>query len=124
VAKSKTINIKGTVELDRKLRALGASADRIGKKAIKDETHETAEDLRKDAPVDTGELKRGIQEETLNKGLTGRVALTAAHTTFVINGTSDTPANDFVTGNITKTRRRYPKRVARLVEEELRRLSQ
>lgn len=113
------VTIKGLDELERKLKALPDVVERAVKRAIKDETDEVANDLRRDAPVDEGDLVESIQEEILEEGLTGRAVITARHATFVVHGTSDTPANDFITPVEADARRRFPARVEREVLKEL-----
>jgi HK97 gp10 family phage protein len=113
------VTIKGEAELMRKLRKLPDVLERALKEAVKDETEETADDLRRDTPVDDGELLDSIQGEILDHGLTGRAALTARHAQFVIHGTSDTPANDFVTPVVADVRRRFPQRVTKEINRQL-----
>lgn len=116
------VRIKGDAELMRKLRRLPEAVERVARKAVKDETHDAAEDLRRDAPVLTGDLKESIQEESLKKGMTGRAAITDPAVQEIVHGTSDTPAHDFVTSNIERVRKRFPQRVKDEVRAELRRL--
>jgi HK97 gp10 family phage protein len=116
------VTIKGLDQLERKLKQLPDVLERALKRAVKGETEEIADDLRRDAPVDEGDLRDSIQAETLNKGLTGRAAITAAHAGYVVHGTSDTPANDFVSPVEADARRRFPDRVRREVLDELRKL--
>lgn len=116
------IRIKGEAELYRKLKHLPELVDKANRRAVKGQTHETAQDLRRHAPVLTGELRDSIQEELLNRGLTGRAAVTARHAEFVIHGTSDTPANDFVTPVIVRTERQFPDRLRDEIRAELKRI--
>lgn len=117
------VRIKGLPDLERKLKALPEVAKRACAKAVKDEVKEAADDLRRLAPVKDGDLRRSIQEEIeKRKGLEGAAAITAAHATHVINGTSDTPANDFATPVVAKVRQRFPDRVVAEVKAEMRKL--
>jgi len=116
------VRIRGEKELYAKLARLPEAVDAANRRAVKGQTHETAQDLRRHAPVDTGELRDSVQEEITNKGLTGRAAVTARHAEFVVHGTSDTPANDFVTPVIARTESRFPKRLRDEVREELKRM--
>jgi HK97 gp10 family phage protein len=116
------INIKGEGELYAKLRKLPEVIDKVNRRAVKDETDAIANDLRASAPVDTGELRDSIQEEILERGMTGRAAITARHAEFVIHGTSDTPADDFVTPVENDARARFPKRLTAELNEEIRRM--
>lgn len=118
---AKTV-IKGLDQLERKLRGLPEVLERAARKTIKAETHEAAQDLRRLSPVLTGELRRSIQEELSKGGLAGAAVITDKKATFVIHGTSDTPANDFVTPVIQMIRRRFAKRLTDEVKAELRKL--
>lgn len=116
------VEIKGLAELERKLKALPEIAERAARAAIKAETHEAANDLRRLSPVKEGTLRDSIQAEIEKKGLAGVAAVTARHAEFVVHGTSDTPANDFVTPVINAVRRRFPDRFADELRAELRRM--
>lgn len=116
------IHVKGMDVLEAKLRALPEVVERAAKSAVHDETHEDAQDLRRGAPVLSGTLRDSIQEERLKGGLVGRAAITADYGRYVVHGTSDTPANDFVTPVVSKTRRRFPDRLRAAVKAELRKL--
>lgn len=113
------IEITGLDELDKRLGKLPEVIRAGARRAVKAETHEVAQDMRRGAPVDQGDLVRGIQEERSKDGLEGRAASTARHTTFVIHGTSDTPANDFMEPAAQRSRRRFGDRVSREVMAEL-----
>jgi len=113
------VRIKGADVLDKKLRRLPEVVEAAAKKATKDETHETAQDLRRLAPVLSGDLRKSIQEEIAKKGMVGRAAITADYAKFVIHGTSDTPANDFMTPVEASVRRRFPDRLRDAVRAKL-----
>jgi HK97 gp10 family phage protein len=106
------VEIKGLAELERKLKALPEVVELAARAAVKAEVGESADDLRRLSPVKDGDLRRSIQEEIQNRGLAGVAAVTARHAEFVIHGTSDTPANDFVTPVINMVRRRFEDRFA------------
>lgn len=114
-----TVRIKGLDELTKKLKALPEVVERAGGRATKEETDEVANDMRRGAPVKTGKLRRGIQSEYDPATITGRAVSTARHTPFVVHGTSDTPANDFMTPAAERSRRRYPKRVTEAIRADL-----
>jgi HK97 gp10 family phage protein len=116
------IRIKGEKELYAKLAKLPDRINEANRRAIRVQTGDTADDLRRNAPVLTGELRKSIQEELLKKGLTGRAAITARHAEFVIHGTSDTPANDFVTPVVVRTERAFPRRLRAEIKAELERM--
>lgn len=120
MARSKThVTVLGKLELDRKLALLPAVVEAGARAAVKSEVHELAEDLRDNAPVLTGNLKAGIRERTTKKGMSGSAVSTAPHTGFVVNGTSDTAAQDFMTPAAMRSEQRFPKTVRRSIEEQL-----
>lgn len=118
------VRIKGEAELYAKLKALPAKIAEVERRTVKAEVNETAQDLRRAAPVLSGDLRDSIQEETVKakSGAAGRVAITARHAEFVIHGTSDTPANDFVTPVVQRAEDRFPKRLREEVQAELKRI--
>lgn len=116
------VEIKGLAELERKLKALPEIVERAARAAVKEEAEEAANDLRRLAPVKDGDLRRSIQAEIAKKGLSGIAAVTARHAEFVVHGTSDTPANDFVTPVINAVRRRFDDRFAEKIKAELQRM--
>jgi HK97 gp10 family phage protein len=117
------IQITGLDDLHKNLRRLPQVVAAGARAAVKGETHDVAQEMRRDAPVLTGDLRQGIQERTSKGGLEGHAVSTARHTTFVIHGTSDTPANDFMEPAAQRSRRRFPKRVTKEIEDELGRLA-
>jgi len=117
------VKIKGLDQLEKKLRALPEVIDRAARRTIHEETNEAAQDLRRGAPVLSGDLRRSIQAEIAKKGLAGIAAVTAKHATYVIHGTSKQDANDFVTPVIARVRRRFPDRLVAEVKAELRKVT-
>lgn len=115
----RTLEVKGMSELVKKLARLPKVIESAGGRAVKDETHDVANDMRRGAPVLTGELRDGVQAEYDAATMTGRAVSTARHTPFVVHGTSDTPANDFMTPAAERSRRRFPKRVEEYVKADL-----
>lgn len=115
----KKVTIKGEKELMAKLRKLPHLIETAGARAVKLTTAQAANDMRRDAPVDTGELKRGIQEEFDAKTVTGRAVSTADYTTFVVHGTSDTPANDFMTPAARRAQKTFPGHVRAEINRDL-----
>jgi len=113
------VNIKGLAELEAKLKKLPSLVETAGARAVKGETSDTANDMRRAAPVLSGDLRAGIQEEYDAKTHTGRAVSTADHTQYVVHGTSDTPANDFITPAAERARRRFPDRVRAEIKREL-----
>lgn len=120
---SKQVTIKGLDELARKLKALPEIVEKASRAAVKAETDEVAQDMRRTAPRDSGELVEGIQSEFDAKTITGRAVSTARHTQFVVHGTSDTPANDFMTPAARRSERRFRGRVSDEIKEQLRKMT-
>lgn len=116
------IEIKGLAELERKLKKMPELVEAAAKRAVKGQVDEATEDLRQGAPVKDGDLRDSVQGEIEKGGLAGVAAVTARHAEFVVHGTSDTPANDFVTPVINTVRRHFPDRLADELREELRRM--
>lgn len=119
VAKGMHVKIKGRKELRDKLAKLPKKLKAAEVRAVKGQTEASADRLRKEAPVLTGDLKKSIQEEVRNGGMTGIVAITDPDAAEIIHGTSDTPAHDFVTSTINYTRRQFPRRVNKELKREL-----
>lgn len=105
------VRISGLEELDRSLARLPENVQAGARRAVDAEVEETRDDLRRDAPVLSGTLRESIKKRLARKTLSGTVAITAKYAEFVIRGTEDTPANDFVTPVTEETRRRFPDRL-------------
>ena len=116
------VRIKGEAELFAKLKHLPEAVAHARRRAIDAQLDETAWDVRDDVPVDTGDLRDSVQEERSKDGSSGKVVVTARHATFVLHGTSDTPAQDFMTPAIRRAEHQFPLRVKDEVRGELRRL--
>ncbi len=115
----RSIRIKGEAELYAKLAHLPGKIAAANRRAVEGEVDEIGEDLRRDAPVLSGDLRDSIRT-TMGKGANGRAMITARHAEFVLNGTEDTPANDFATPVILDAEQRFPERLRDEVAEELR----
>jgi HK97 gp10 family phage protein len=116
---SNKVKIRGADVLGKRLRELPRVATKAARETVREETNDIANDMRRGAPVDEGELVKGIQEELLEKGLTGRAVSTARHTTFVVHGTSRMPARDFMTPVAVRSRKRFPKLLRAKVDKAL-----
>lgn len=117
--------IEGLETLRRRLDALPDLIEKAARQAVQDETIAAAQDMRRNAPRLTGELQDGIQAELGDlQRLEGRAVSTARHTTFVVHGTSDTPANDFITPAAMRSERRFPRRVREQVLADLRKITE
>lgn len=119
---SRGVSIDGLDALRVKLTLLPGIVDKASKQTLEEQIHETAEDVRRAAPVKTGELKESVQEEAGGRDSKGRflsgggarsgqVAITAPYAKYVIQGTSDTEANDFTAAPIEATRAEAPRRL-------------
>lgn len=113
------VEIVGEADLAKKIREIGGRVRRAALAAVKAETKDIAQDMRRDAPVDDGDLKRGIQEEIDAGALEGRAVSTAPHTKYVVHGTSKMAAQDFMTPAAERSRRRFPGRLKESVADEL-----
>ncbi|MET0419008.1 MAG: HK97 gp10 family phage protein [Actinoplanes sp.] len=105
------MKIVGMKELDAALARLPVNIQAGARRAVEGETDEVKDDLQRAAPVLTGNLRDTIRTRLAKKTLSGTVAITAKYAEFVIHGTEDTPANDFVTPVVELTRRRFPDRL-------------
>lgn len=105
------VRIVGADELDRKLRALPENIRAGARRAVDGEVDEVREDLHRDAPVLSGNLRDSIKSRLAKRALAGAVAITAKYAEYVVRGTEDTPANDFVTPVTEESRRRFPDRL-------------
>ena len=105
------VKVFGLAELDAKLARLPENIRAGARRAVKGEVDETQNDLKAAAPVLSGNLRDTIRQRISKKTLGGTVAITAKYAEFVINGTEDTPANNFVGPVVELTRRRFPDRL-------------
>jgi len=114
-----SVTIHGLEKLRLKLGALPRQVRAAGIKTVRKETQDVANDMRSHAPIKTGELKAGIQEEFDEREVEGRAVSTAPHTTYVVHGTEDTPAQDFMTPAARRSQRRFRGRLTRAINEEM-----
>jgi len=117
-----SVTITGEAELAAKIKKIGGLVRRAALEAVQSETTEIAQDMRRNAPRETGTLVDSIQVEIDAGALEGRAVSTAKYTQYVVHGTSDTAANDFMTPAAERSRRRFPKRVKDAVAVELEKL--
>lgn len=120
MARRQTVTVDGMGLLSKRLKQLPGKVRDGLTDAVRDETNDVVEDMRRTAPRDTGDLVRGMQAEITSDGLGGRAVSTARHSTFVVHGTEDTPENDFMTPAAERGRRRFPGRIRDAVGAELR----
>lgn len=113
MARKQVVTIRGLATLTKKLDQLPGEIRDGLKRAVKIEVEMIADDMRRGAPRDTGELVESIQEEVNPDGLGGAAVATARHATFVEHGTEDTPEQPFVMPAAVRSRRRFRKRLQR-----------
>lgn len=118
------LRVEGADVLARRLRALPGALEAAARRAVTAEVDEIADDMRRGAPRDTGELVDSVQAEVAPDGMSGVAAATAMHAEPVEFGTEDTRAQPFAGPAAEAARRRFPDRVAREINAELHRLGQ
>jgi HK97 gp10 family phage protein len=125
--RKQTVTVDGMGLLAKRLKQLdGTIVDGI-REAVKEETEQTADDMRRNAvrgnpPTKPVTLAEGVQAEVSEDGLGGTAAATARHSTFVEHGTSDTEAQPFALPAAERARQRFPDTVKRHVGAELKEL--
>lgn len=96
------IELKGIDELTKRLEEMGRAGARIENKALKEGGKLLAEEMKKEVPVDTGELQRDIEVSNIRsrKGVkrvdVGPGEKTAWRAKFVELGTSKMTADPFM----------------------------
>lgn len=120
MARGATVKVEGAAELSRKLTHLPAKLRAAAEQAVREETEEIADDMRRGAPFRTGALRESIQAEV--HGLSGVAAATARHATFVEYGTSDTPQQPYATPAAARSLHRFRKRLSKRLGVALGRL--
>lgn len=116
-------DVVGLGILKKRLAALPDALDRAHRAAVRAEVHNAAEDMRRFAPRDRGGLVAGIRERNRRNRPEGEAASTADYTTYVVHGTSDQRAQDFITPAAERSRQRFPREVAEAVNAELRKIT-
>lgn len=122
IGSRQNVNIKGLADLERKLRKLPKVVEAAGARAVKAETEDVRDDMRRWAPRDTGELEDSITAEFNAKKIQGRAVATSPHAGFVEHGTDDTPAQPFAQPAAERARERFPNRMRTEIKNELRKL--
>ncbi|MCI0632519.1 MAG: hypothetical protein L0206_01155 [Actinobacteria bacterium] len=125
MARTIRVTVKGKPEFRRRLRALRTDMRRAADRSVAEETDELGDDMRRRAAV--GDARRGRRGrpplrssiETRHDGLDGSARSTAPHAKWVEQGTSSHPAQPFARPAAEAARRRFPRRVRRLIEEHL-----
>lgn len=99
--------------LARKVKELHAASTT----AVAEEVDLIRRDAVKEAPQDTGDLRRKIRGES--DGLKGTVRSTARHAGFVEHGTFKDKAQPYMAPAADRARRRFPKRATDIIRKAL-----
>jgi len=110
IVRKKSVTVKGLPQLLLKLARLDGNVRASSGRAVKAETFDVRDDMKRGAPFKTGELRESIQAEYDEKLIRGRAVATARYAGFVENGTDDTRAQPFAQPAAEVSRRRFPKR--------------
>lgn len=121
MARRQTVTVDGMGLLAKRLKQLPRTVQDGLRTAVRDETNEVVDDMRRTAPRDSGDLIRGMQSEITSGGLGGRAVSTTRHSTFVEHGTEDTPEQPFMGPAAERSRQRFPDRIRDEVGGELKR---
>lgn len=89
------IELKGAAELVVYLQKKQRIDEKI-KTAVKNNTAEMQANAQRNAPVDTGFLKRGITQEITDGGMTGKVKSTAEYAPYQEYGTRYQPGTPHI----------------------------
>lgn len=108
------VSLNGTDALIKKLKQNATLED--VKTIVKVNTSELQRKMIKDAPVDTGFLKRSIVFSLASAGLTGRILIYAEYAPYLIFGTRFMANQDFVRPNFKTQSRKFKSDLERLVE--------
>ena len=100
--------------LERKVEELRASS----RLAVIEEVKLIEADAKDSAPVDTGELRDGIESELL-EGAEGSIHTTSKHSAAQEFGTVKNPAHPFMQPAAERARRRFPKTATAIIRRAL-----
>lgn len=107
---ARDIVIKGMDRLDAALKRRAAAMQAAAQAAVAAEVNAVQADAARMAPIDTGELRRGIDGKA--DGTYGQVRTGARHSSFVEFGTSSMAAQPYMAPAADASRRRFTGRVA------------
>lgn len=102
--------IEGLDKLKDAAHKAAEAARKSAEATIRTEVETVRSEMRRDVPVDSGQLRDSIRGRA--SGLEGEVRATARHSIFVEFGTSDTPAQPYAFPAAARARARLPKRLA------------
>ncbi len=86
------------------------------KKVVKVNTAELTKNAQKDAPVDTGALRRSITMKTSNGGLTGEVVPAVNYAPYVEYGTRFQQAQPYIRPNFNVQKEKFKNAMGRLMK--------
>jgi len=109
-----SIRVRGTKDLKGRLRRNARLTD--VKKAVLVNGSELQRNMQRDAPVDTGNLKRGIGMTIEDNGFTARVGATAEYAPYLIYGTRFMYSRDFFRPNYYRQRQQFLRDMKRLMK--------
>lgn len=120
MARRGNVTIIGRAALEARIAELPRAIDRGARQAIKEETAEVAEDMRAFAPELTGNLKSKIRVDLNLSQFEGFAVSGAPYTKYVVNGTSENQAQDFMTPAAELSRGRFRRRLIDEINAQLR----
>jgi|SRR5690625_2229690 len=102
---------------DALISALNKRADlNLVKETVKLNGSELQKNMQRDAPVDTGFLKRSIDLNIIEDGLTAHIGVGAHYAPYLIFGTRYMYMRDFFRSNFYKQRQQFEKDLERLMK--------
>lgn len=111
---NRKIAINGINALSKSLKNNATLSD--VKQIVKENTSELQRKMIRDAPVDTGFLKRSIVFSLASAGLTGQVLIYAEYAPYLIFGTRFMAKQDFFRPNFNAQKKKFKSDLERLVE--------
>lgn len=107
---ARDLEIKGLPQLRAALEARATRMQAAAEKAVEAEVDAVQADAARNAPIDTGALRAGIDGSA--RGRFGQVRTSARHSSFVEFGTSSMAAQPYMAPAAEASRRRFTGRVA------------
>lgn len=108
------MGVTGIDELQKKLRRNATMVD--VKNVVKTNTSELQRNMQRNAPVDTGNMKRSVNVSIINSGLSAIVEPTADYSPYVEYGTRFNIAQPFVRPAFMRQKYQFLKDMNRLVK--------
>lgn len=120
---AQNVTIQGLARLDKKLARMPRAIEEAAREAVKAEVHDTAVDMRRLAPKDSGDLAASVQEDINDGGMSGTVSPRIYYAAFVNDGTYSHVAQPFATAAGKISRRRFRKRTVEIAASIRRKLA-